>query len=99
MVRRPNSAPRAGFAPAPAFCGKIGGMRELTRSNDLVWISWLTAYLADAGVESHVLDGHMSALEGSAIAIQRRVMVADEDLPAAERLMAEAARGVAGDDG
>lgn len=70
-------------------------MRELTRSNDLVWISWLTAYLADAGIASHVLDGHMSALEGSVIAIQRRVMVADEDITAAERLMAEAARGVA----
>jgi hypothetical protein len=74
-------------------------MRELTRSNDLVWISWLTACLADAGIESHVFDGHMSALEGSVIAIQRRVMVADEDLAEAERLMAEAARGVAGGDG
>ena len=69
-------------------------MRELTRSNDLVWISWLTTYLADAGVASHVLDGHMSALEGSVIAIQRRIMVADADHALALRLMAEAARGV-----
>ena len=74
-------------------------MRELTRSNDLVWISALMAYLADAGLESRVFDGHMSALEGSVIAIQRRVMVADEDFPEAERLMAEAAKGVEGGDG
>lgn len=74
-------------------------MRELTRSNDLVWISWLTTYLADAGVESVVLDGHMSALEGSIIAIQRRIMVADADHAAAERLMAEAAKGAADADG
>lgn len=74
-------------------------MRELTRSNDLVWISWLTTYLADAGVESFVLDGHMSALEGGIVAIQRRVMVADADLATAERLMAEAAEGAAGADG
>lgn len=65
-------------------------MRELTRSNDLVWISWLTAFLGDAGIESLVLDGHMSTLEGSVLAIQRRIMVADEDHARAERLMAEA---------
>ena len=74
-------------------------MRELTRSNDLVWISWLTAFLADAGIESHVFDGHMSALEGSIVAIQRRVMVADEDLERAEKLMAEAASGAADGNG
>jgi hypothetical protein len=74
-------------------------MRELTRSNDLVWISWLTACLADAGIQSHVFDGHMSALEGSIVAIQRRVMVADEDLERAEKLMAEAASGTADGNG
>ncbi|MFZ5792046.1 MAG: DUF2007 domain-containing protein [Pseudomonadota bacterium] len=65
-------------------------MRELTRSNDLVWLSWLSALLADAGIEIHLLDAHMSALEGSVIAIERRVMVADEDYDEACRLLTAA---------
>jgi hypothetical protein len=63
-------------------------LRELTRSNDLVWLSWLTSLLADAGIEAHLLDAHMSVLEGSIAAIPRRVMVADEDYDEAARLMA-----------
>ncbi|QEX16023.1 hypothetical protein FRZ44_13130 [Hypericibacter terrae] len=62
-------------------------MRELTRSNDPVWLSWLTSLLADAGIPSHLLDTHMSLLEGSIAAIPRRVMVADEDFDEARRLM------------
>jgi hypothetical protein len=65
-------------------------LRELTRSNDLVWLSWLSALLADAGIEIRLLDAHMSALEGSVIAIERRVMVADEDYDEACRLLAAA---------
>jgi hypothetical protein len=63
-------------------------LRELTRSNDLVWLSWLSSLLTDAGIPYHMLDAHMSALEGSISAIPRRVMVADEDFDAASRLMA-----------
>jgi len=74
-------------------------MRELTRSNDLVWISWLTAFLGDAGIEALVLDGHMSNFSGSVTAIERRVMVPDEDHERAERLMAEARRDAAAADG
>lgn len=62
-------------------------MRELTRSNDPVWLSWLTSLLADAGIPSHLLDTHMSLLEGSIAAIPRRVMVADEDFDEARGLM------------
>jgi hypothetical protein len=40
-----------------------------------------------------VLDGHMSVLEGSAGAILRRVMVADEDYDRARRLLEEAGEG------
>jgi len=63
-------------------------LRELTRSNDLVWLSWLTSLLADAGIDCHMLDAHMSVLEGSVGAIPRRVLVADEDFDEAARLMA-----------
>ena len=65
-------------------------MKELLRTNDLVKLSWLRALLADAGVESLVLDQHTSVLEGSAGAIPRRLMVIEEDYARAKRVLAEA---------
>jgi hypothetical protein len=65
-------------------------MRELLRTNDAVRLSWLTALLADARIEAVILDSHMSMLEGSISAIQRRLMVASEDYAQARRLLVEA---------
>ena len=62
-------------------------MIELLRTNDPVLISWLQALLADENIEAVVLDTHVSVLEGSANAIPRRVMVADEDAPRARQLL------------
>ena len=45
-------------------------MIELLRTNNLVFISWLRAYLGDARIPVVVLDSHASILEGSAIAIE-----------------------------
>ena len=64
-------------------------MIELLRTNDLVQLSFLDAVLRDAGIEPIVLDQHMSVLEGSAGAILRRLMVADEDADAARRILKE----------
>ncbi len=64
-------------------------MIELLRTNDLVQLSFLDAVLRDAGIEPIVLDQHMSVLEGSAGAIPRRLMVADEDADAARRVLKE----------
>ena len=64
-------------------------MIELLRTNDLVKLSFLDAVLRDAGIESIVLDQHMSVLEGSAGAIPRRLMVSDEDADAARRILRE----------
>jgi hypothetical protein len=69
-------------------------MRELLRTNDLVKISWLEALLRDSGIEPLVLDGHASVLEGSAIAIPRRLAVIDEDYEAACRIMEAAGEEV-----
>ncbi len=66
-----------------------GDMRELVRTNDLVFLSWLTSALREAGLEAIVLDSHTSILEGSISAIQRRVMVDDADYFAASRILAE----------
>ena len=69
-------------------------MRELVRSNNPVLLSWLMAALAESGIEAVILDGHTSILEGSAGAIPRRLMVIDEDYPAAREILEQAeARG------
>ena len=65
-------------------------MKELVRTNDPVRISWLTALLADCGIETVVLDANASIVEGSIGAIQRRIMVADENLVPARALLEDA---------
>jgi len=66
---------------------------ELVRSNDLVHLSWVDALMREAGIATLVLDEHTSSIEGSIGAIQRRVLVAEDDLPRARRLLAEASGG------
>lgn len=65
-------------------------MRVLLTSNNPVRLSFLTALLADAGIESVLLDGHTSVLEGSAGAIPRRLMVSADDLSRARRILQDA---------
>ena len=65
-------------------------MKELLRSNDIVRLSWLTALLSDAGIEVVILDNHMSVLDGSVMAIPRRMMVATDDHRRARRVLTEA---------
>ncbi|WP_439577066.1 putative signal transducing protein [Elioraea sp.] len=65
-------------------------MRELLRTNDTVRLSFLRVLLRDAGIDVIVLDQHMSVLEGSAAAIPRRLMVAEEDEVRARRVLVEA---------
>ncbi len=63
-------------------------MRELLRTNDVVHLSWATALLHEAGIEAIVLDTHTSVLEGSVSAIQRRLMVHEDDYSRARYLIA-----------
>ncbi len=62
-------------------------MVELLRTNDTVRLSWLVALLADADIEAVILDAHTSIVEGSIGAIPRRLMVADDDLARARRIL------------
>jgi len=68
-------------------------MRVIATSNDPVRLSFLMALLADAGIESTLLDQHMSAVEGSIGAIPRRLMVAEDDYSRARRVLMEAGEG------
>jgi Putative prokaryotic signal transducing protein len=65
-------------------------MREVLRSNDAVRLSWLVALLADAGIAAVVFDTHTSILEGSIGALQRRLMVDEEDHAKALRVLKDA---------
>jgi hypothetical protein len=65
-------------------------MIELTRTNDPVLLSWLIAQLSEEGIDALVLDTYASVMEGSISAIQRRVMVVEDDLSLAQSILAEA---------
>lgn len=65
-------------------------MHVVAVSNDLVRISFLTALLADAGIRLVMLDGHVSATEGSIGAIPRRLAVSTDDAASALRILREA---------
>jgi hypothetical protein len=65
-------------------------VRELLQTNDLVRLSWLKALLTDSGIETVVLDSHMSTFLGSTGAVRQRLMVDDEDYLRARRILAQA---------
>jgi hypothetical protein len=68
-------------------------MKELLRTNNAVFLSWITALLRSEGIEPVVLDTHAAAVEGSISAIQRRVMVADDDHGRARRIVQDVGEG------
>lgn len=68
-------------------------MKELLRTNEIVRLSWLEALLADAGIETLVLDLHTSVVEGSIGILPRRLMVSDADYERARRVLRDAGEG------
>jgi hypothetical protein len=71
-------------------------MKELLRSNDLVYLSYVGHVLDEARIDFLVLDSHMSAVEGSIGAIPRRLVVPDDRLDEARRLVGNASLTIAG---
>ena len=65
-------------------------MKELIRTNDAVLISFVESLLKDAGIGCLVADQNMSVLDGSIGILPRRVMVLEEDMVAARRILADA---------
>ncbi|HEY1932825.1 MAG TPA: DUF2007 domain-containing protein [Acetobacteraceae bacterium] len=68
-------------------------MRVVATSNDPVRLSFLTVLLRDAGIETVLLDQHMSVADGSIGAIPRRLMVAEGDYSRARRVLVESGEG------
>jgi hypothetical protein len=65
-------------------------MRELVRTNDAVLVSAIQALLEGASIPHVVLDQNMSVLEGSLGILPRRVLVGEEHVLAARRLLEDA---------
>jgi|AntRauTorckE6833_2_1112554.scaffolds.fasta_scaffold18668_2 hypothetical protein len=62
-------------------------MKEVFRTNNPVEISFVLHCLAETGIQGIELDRHTSVIEGSIGAIQRRIMVIDDDFDAAVRII------------
>jgi hypothetical protein len=65
-------------------------LRELVRTNDVVLISAIEALLDGADIAHMVVDQNMSIMEGSIGIFPRRILVADDEIAAARRLLTEA---------
>lgn len=68
-------------------------MREIVRTNDAVLISAIEALLKGANIPHMVLDQNMSVLDGSIGMLPRRIVVDDEHVTRARRLLTEAGLG------
>jgi hypothetical protein len=78
----------------PAKIGDgVETMRELIRTNDAVLISAVEALLKGADIGHVVVDQNMSVLEGSIGIFPRRILVEDDQVNAARRLLEDAGLG------
>jgi len=68
-------------------------MREIVRTNDAVLITAIEALLTGANIRFTVRDRNMSVLEGSIGMLPRRILVEDEQVSRARRLLTDAGLG------
>ena len=62
-------------------------MREILRTNDPVLLSFVEALLTDARIPFDVLDRHAACVDGSILAVARRIVVDDADAATAQALV------------
>lgn len=65
-------------------------MKEILRTNDPVMLSYAESLLREAGMEPVVLDAHASVMDGSVIAVRRRLMAPDDREAEARQLLKDA---------
>jgi len=68
-------------------------MRELVRTNDAVLITAIEALLNGASIDHMVVDQNMSVLEGSIGIFPRRILVDEDQIDSARRLLEDAGFG------
>jgi len=91
VAQRCAIASNGGVIGAGAAAGLI--MRELVRTNDAVLISAIEALLNGARIKYLVVDQNMSVLEGSIGVFPRRILVGEEEVQMARRLLTDAGFG------
>ena len=62
-------------------------MKEILRTNNLILISRVQNILNDAGIQNKLLDTHASNIEGNISAIQRRLVVSNDDFQQSQKLI------------
>ena len=70
-------------------------MKEVLTTNDPVRLSFLRSVLEDAGVKTSVLDSALASVLSSLFS--SRLMVEDDDLAQAKRIIADAERSLGED--
>jgi hypothetical protein len=66
-------------------------MQEILRTTDVVLLSFAQHVLREAGIDSVILDTHMSITEGSiGVLVPRRLMVVEDDIARARSLLTKA---------
>jgi hypothetical protein len=68
-------------------------VRELVRTNDAVLISAIEALLKGADIPHMLVDQNMSVMEGSIGIFPKRILVADDEIDDARRLLEDAGFG------
>jgi hypothetical protein len=68
-------------------------VRELVRTNDAVLITAIESLLNAAHIVHMVVDQNMSVLEGSIGIFPRRILVGDDQIAVARRLLQDAGLG------
>jgi len=68
-------------------------LKEIVRTNDTVLVTAVEALLKGADIPHMIVDQNMSVLEGSLGILPRRVLVAEEHVLAARRLLQDAGLG------
>ena len=64
-------------------------MQILTRSNDIIYLTWVKSILSHNNIEFFVLDESMASTEGNISAIPVRILVDDDDLKKAKYLISQ----------
>ena len=64
-------------------------MQILTRSNDIIYLTWVKSILSHNNIEFFVLDESMASTEGNISAIPVRILVDDNDLKRAKYLISQ----------
>jgi len=68
-------------------------LRELVRTNDAVLISAIESLLTGADIAHLVVDQNISVLEGSIGIFPRRILVGEDQIAMARRLLQDAGLG------